>query len=338
MTLEELYKQGTAKLAEVGIEYPSVDAFYLLEHAAGLNRTSYLMYKDQQVSDRNIAQYMGLIERRMTRIPYQYITGVADFAGLNFEVNPDVLIPRLDTEVLFEQALRCLGKDAYVLDMCTGSGALGIALKRYRPDIHMVLSDISPKALKVARANIEHNHMEVAKSPLDMEHASADPSHLECGYDLNFGIRVIESDLFDNMCVTGSDSNTEPAAKPLAQSHATADAPVEKKEVVGQFDVLVCNPPYVTDSEYESLMPEVKEHEPKLALTAGADGLEIYRRIAADAGAFLKEDAVMLLEIGCSQAQAVSDLLKEHGYTDIKVVKDLAELDRVIICRLKRGF
>ena len=114
---------------------------------------------------------------------------------------------------------------------------------------------------------------------------------------------------------------------------SVTDTGSDQKEVVGQFDVLVCNPPYVTDGEYESLMPEVKEHEPKLALTAGADGLDIYRRIAADAGAFLKDGAVMLLEIGCSQAQAVSDLLKEHGYCDIKVVKDLAELDRVIICR-----
>ena len=324
MTLEELYKQGTARLEEAGIEYPSVDAFYLLEHAAGLNRTSYLMYKDQQVNDRNIAQYMGLIEQRMTRIPYQYITGVADFAGLRFEVNQDVLIPRLDTEILFEQALRCLGKDAYVLDLCTGSGALGISLKRYRPDIHMVLSDISPKALAIARANVEHNHMEVATRMAGQDNiaspdgaagqdSAADPSHLECGYDLNLGIRVIESDLFDHMSVTDTGS--------------------DQKEVVGQFDVLVCNPPYVTDGEYESLMPEVKEHEPKLALTAGADGLDIYRRIAADAGAFLKDGAVMLLEIGCSQAQAVSDLLKEHGYCDIKVVKDLAELDRVIICR-----
>lgn len=319
MTLEELYKQGTQKLGEAGIEYPSVDAFYLLEHAAGLTRTSYLMYKDQQVTDRNIAQYMELIERRMTRIPYQYITGTADFAGLSFEVNPNVLIPRLDTEVLFEQALRCLGKDAYVLDLCTGSGALGIALKRYRPDIHMVISDISPEALAVARANIEHNHMEVAKLAADSKN-TPDPSHLECGYDLNFGIRVIESDLFSRMSVTEENGETESGTE-------------SAKEVVGRFDVLVCNPPYVTEAEYEGLMPEVREHEPKLALTAGSDGLDIYRRIAADAGAFLKDGAVILFEIGCSQAKAVSELLKEQGYVDIRVVKDLAELDRVVICR-----
>ena len=175
MTLEELYKQGTSMLQEADIENPSVDAFYLLEYAAGLNRTRYLMYKDQQVSLQNIRQYTDLIRQRMTRIPYQYITGIADFAGLTYEVNRSVLIPRLDTEVLFEQTLKCLGPRAYVLDLCTGSGALGISLKRYRPDIHMVLSDISADALEVSKRNIIRNHMDVAQR----QNRAASPEDLE---------------------------------------------------------------------------------------------------------------------------------------------------------------
>ena len=306
MTLEELYKQGTDMLKEADIENPSVDAFYLLEYAAGLNKTRYLMYRDQQVSQQNIRQYTELIEKRRTRIPYQYITGQADFAGLTFEVDPNVLIPRLDTEVLFEQALRCLNYRAYVLDLCTGSGALGISLKRYRPDIRMVISDISEDALEVAERNIVHNHMEKAK-----KNCAASPEDLVCGYDLNLGIRIIHSDLFDQMSVE--------------------DRP--DREYTDRFDVIVSNPPYVTDGEYEELMPEVKEHEPKLALTAGADGLDIYRRIAEEAPAFLNDDGILLLEIGCSQAEAVSKLLKENCFTDIRVVKDLADLDRVIICK-----
>lgn len=313
MTLEELYKTGTNMLKEADIENPSVDAFYLLEHAAGLNKTSYLMYKDQQVSQRNIDQYMSLIEVRKTRIPYQYIIGRADFAGLTFEVNESVLIPRLDTEVLFEQALRKLGPGAYVLDLCTGSGALGIALKRYRPDIHMVMSDISTPALQVAEANISHNHLDLAEK----KNSAADPADIEYGYDLNYGIRLVQSDLFDNM---------------------TADEKVAKKDpgkaLTGKFDIIVSNPPYVTDDEYEELMPEVKDHEPKLALTAGPDGLDCYRRIAADAPGFLKKNGVLLLEIGCSQAQAVKELLEKEGFSNIEVIKDLAGLDRVIICRM----
>ena len=309
MTLEELYKKGTEMLREAGVENPSVDAFYLLEYTAVLDKAKYLMFKDQQVTDRNIKQYTDIIEKRMTRIPYQYITGVADFAGLSFEVNENVLIPRLDTEVLFERALRSLGPKAYVLDLCTGSGALGIALKRYRPDIHMVISDISPAALEIAAVNVEHNRLGVAK-PLN---AAADPVDIEYGYDLGFNIRIIESDLFDNMAV--DESETAPG-----------------KAMTGKFDVIVSNPPYVTESEYEELMPEVKDHEPKLALTAGADGLDIYRRIAADAPRFLKDGGKLLLEIGCSQADRVTELLEENGFTDIEVFKDLAELDRVIKC------
>lgn len=312
MTLEELYKQGTEMLKKADIENPSVDAFYLLEYAAGLNKTRYLMFKDQPVSQQNIRQYTELIERRMRRIPYQYITGRADFAGLVFEVNPSVLIPRLDTEVLFEQALKCLGPRAYVLDLCTGSGALGIALKRYRPDIHMVISDISEDALEVAERNIAHNHLETAQK---LNRADS-PEDLECGYDLNFGIRIIRSDLFDRMSAVDDGGAC----------------------YTGRFDVIVSNPPYVTEEEYKDLMPEVKDHEPKLALTAGADGLDVYRRIASDAPDFLKDGGVLLLEIGCSQAEAVSELLKEHQFTEIRVVKDLAELDRVIICKKENKY
>ena len=288
MTLQEVYKKGTEMLREADIENPSVDAFYLLEYAAGIDKNKYLMFKDQQVKKINSDAYFELIKKRMTRIPYQYIINRADFAGLTFEVNENVLIPRLDTEVLFEHALRHLKAQAYVLDLCCGSGALGIALKRYRPDIHVIMSDISHAALDVAGRNIEHQHLEIAGQG--------------SGSDLDFGIRLIEGDLFDAL-----------------------------PEDIGQFDLIVSNPPYVSDSEYESLMPEVKNHEPKLALTAGADGLDIYRRIAADVKRYLKAGGYLLLEIGCSQAAAVTELLLAAGFSDIKVEKDMAGLDRVVI-------
>lgn len=302
MTLEELYRKGTDMLKEAGIENPSVDAFYLLEYAACIDKTKYLMFKDQNVTKLNIDQYMSLIERRVERIPYQYITGAADFAGLRFEVNESVLIPRLDTEVLFEQTLRRLPHRAYVLDLCTGSGALGIALKRYRPDIHMVMSDISEDALEVAARNIEHNRLELAGK----SNSAASEEDLEQGYNLNYGIRLINSDLFDGMAV----------------------------DETGRFDVIVSNPPYVTASEYETLMPEVRDHEPKLALVSGIDGLDHYRRIAKDAPGFLKDGGVLALETGCSQADSVSKILAENGFKDIEIIKDLAGLDRVICCRI----
>lgn len=181
MTLEEIYKYGTSRLEEAGIEYPSVDAFYLLEYAAKIDKTKYLYYKDHEVSEANFAQYKELIDKRCTRLPYQYIVGFADFMGLTFEVNEDVLIPRLDTEVLAEETKKLLGFEADVLDMCTGSGCIGISLKRYRPDIYVTCSDVSHRALNVARKNAAHQHLQLANETGDMQ----------------MGIRLVEGDLFE---------------------------------------------------------------------------------------------------------------------------------------------
>ncbi len=94
--------------------------------------------------------------------------------------------------------------------------------------------------------------------------------------------------------------------------------------------MIVSNPPYVSDDEYESLMPEVKDHEPRLALTAGKDGLDIYKRLIPAAADHLMDGGALALEIGCSQAEAVREILSEHGFKDIRVTKDLAGLDRVV--------
>lgn len=284
MTLAEIYAYGTARLEEAGIEYPSVDAFYLLEYAAKIDKTKYLLYKDQQVSEKHFDEYKELIEKRAQHIPYQYITGCADFMGLTYEVNEDVLIPRLDTEVLGEQALKLMGFEADVLDMCTGSGCIGISLKRYRPDAHVTCSDISHKALDTARKNISHQHLEFAN----------ETGNMECG------VRLVEGDLFE---------------------------PFEEDE---KFDLIVSNPPYVTEAEYKDLMPEVKNHEPALALLAGEDGLDIYRRLISEAPEYLKENGWLLLEIGSTQAGMVTALMAGAGFKDIEVIKDLAELDRVV--------
>ncbi|MCF0142369.1 MAG: peptide chain release factor N(5)-glutamine methyltransferase, partial [Parasporobacterium sp.] len=283
MTLKEVYDYGTEQLKEAGIEYPSVDAFYLLEFAAGIDKTKYLRYKDYPVQEEYFNQYKELIEKRKTRIPYQYITGRADFGGLTFEVNESVLIPRLDTEVLLEQVLRLIPFQANVLDMCTGSGCLGIAIKRHRPDARVTLADISEDALKIAELNLKHNYLEAASKA-----------------DSDLRVRVVKTDLF-------------------------------KKLTGEKYKIIVSNPPYVTEAEYETLAPEVKDHEPKLALTAGEDGLDIYRRLIKEAPRYLEKEGSLALEIGCSQAEAVTGLMESAGFTNIRVIKDLAGLDRVVI-------
>ena len=278
MVLSDVLRYGEETLQNAGIADAKIDAFTLLEMASGVNRTTYLLYKDHKVNEQQFESYKRLIERRAAHEPCQYIVGKCEFMGFEFEVNPSVLIPRQDTETLVEEVLKIMPGKSHVLDLCTGSGAIAISLQRYRPDIYPTAVDISGEALNVAVANSRARH---------------------CIIDF------VQSDLFEAL------------------------DPNEK------FDVIVSNPPYVSDAEYETLMPEVKDHEPALALKAGEKGLDIYERLIREAPSYLKEGGILALEIGCSQAEAVTKLMEAQGFVEIKVVKDLAGLDRVVIGYLK---
>ncbi len=274
MILRDVLKYGEERLAAADIADAKIDAFTLLEMVSGINRTSYLLNQNQEMSEEQINSYKELIEKRAGHIPCQYITGTCEFMGYSFMVNPSVLIPRQDTETLVEEVLKILPENSQVLDMCTGSGAIAIALSLFRPSLRMTAVDISEDALKVARTN---------------------------GQNLKCSVDFVQSDLFQQL------------------------------DAENKFDAIISNPPYISESEYESLMPEVKEHEPELALKAGEKGLDIYQRLIKEATGYLNKEGFLALEIGCSQAEDVSDLMKLNGFTDIKVVKDLAGLDRVVI-------
>ena len=271
MTLKELYDAGIDVLDENGIESPETDAFYLLEHVTGIDMSRYLLQKGMEVSKEAQQEYMRLIDIRAAHVPYQYITGKAPFMGYMFKVTPDVLIPRFDTEVLCEEASRLITGEMKVLDMCTGSGCIAVALKLMCPDASFTACDISEKALGVAQENARIN-----------------------GAD----IRFVQGDLFENL----------------------------GKE---KYSVIVSNPPYVTTGEYETLSPEVKHHEPEGALVAGEDGLDIYRRLIPAAKEHLTQGGYLLMEIGCAQGMPVRNIMEETGFKDVKIIKDLAGLDRV---------
>lgn len=271
MTLKELYDAGTDVLDENGIESPETDAFYLLEHVTGIDMSRYLLQKGMDVSGEMQREYMRLIDIRAAHVPYQYITGTAPFMGYMFKVTPDVLIPRFDTEILCEEASGRIKGEMNVLDMCTGSGCIAVALKLMCPEAIFTACDISEKALDIARENARIN-----------------------GADMKF----VQGDLFENL-------NGE------------------------KYDLIVSNPPYVTAGEYETLSPEIRDHEPEGALTAGEDGLDIYRRLIPEAKEHLLPGGYLLMEIGCAQGIPVRNLLEKAGFKDVKIIKDLAGLDRV---------
>ncbi len=279
LTLKQLYKVGTVKLAEEGIEEFSLDAWYLLEYVTGVSKAMYFAEPERAVSEDNADRYIDCIRRRAAHIPLQHITGEQEFMGYPFCVNEHVLIPRQDTEVLVEEAIQVMRPKMKVLDMCTGSGCIVLSIlkmcreKYYMTDLQGIGADVSEEALKVAREN---------------------------GRRLGVPVTWIQSDLF-------------------------AKIPEEEK-----YDVIVSNPPYIETAVIDTLQEEVRLHDPYIALDGKEDGLYFYRRIISEAGKYLKTQGKLMFEIGCDQAEAVEELMKNAGYEQITVKKDLAGLDRVV--------
>jgi len=274
MKYGECYEKGKRTLAEAGIEEAGLDARLLLEYVCGTNRNDLLVHGDREVSSEQETSYLSLIQRRAERIPLQQLTGVQDFMGMEFEVSEHVLIPRQDTEILVEEALRELRDGMDILDMCTGSGCILISLLRYSNDCTGVGADISGEALRTAEEN--------ARKLLAPDKQ----------------VRLVESDLFG--------------------------------AVNGMYDMIVSNPPYIPSGVIGSLQPEVRDHEPLSALDGGEDGLYFYHRITEECGKYLKPGGMLFYEIGFDQGAAVSEILSQAGFGEIRVIKDYAGLDRVV--------
>lgn len=276
MTHRQILEKAVEELSKAGVDEASNDAFVLFEEAFSMNRTGYLIHGSEEADENRIRVYEDMIAKRASRIPLQYITGKAYFMGLVFNVTPDVLIPRFDTEILVEEALKYISADADVLDMCTGSGCIAVSIA-HGSGAKVTGADISKEALKVAKTNRELNNVT--------------------------NVDFINSDMFE--------------------------------AVNGEFDMIVSNPPYIRTGEVLKLMPEVLEHEPHLALDGHEDGLFFYEILARDSLRYLKPSGMLIMEIGYDQAEEVSRLLDINNFTDIRVIKDLAGLDRVICGRRK---
>ena len=275
MTLREALSLGRDLLKEANIEEYETDAWLLLEAACGCTRNDLFLRGNEPLFKEKEELYKEYLEKRQKRIPVQHITGVQCFMGLDFFVTPDVLCPRLDTEVLVEEALKRIKPGSRILDMCTGSGCIILSLLHYAKECTGTAVDLSEKALAVARKNAKNLEK-------------------ECTF--------IHSDLFEN--------------------------------IQGKYDVIISNPPYIATKEIEALEPEVRIHEPMMALDGMEDGLFFYRKIVSASNEFLNPDGWLFFEIGYDQGKAVSDMMIEAGYSGVQVIKDLAGLDRVVIGKL----
>ena len=249
--------------------------------------------------------FFETFEKRRRRIPLAQILGRQSFYGLDFFVNEDVLIPRADTECLVDLVLKDyadLAKQAgssslKILDLCTGSGCIGISVAKHLPYQELLLVDLSEKALAVAKKNAEKH--------------------------LGENVTLLQSDLLKEL--PHYLEETKSKGEGLSEESGG-------KEEVSQrrFSLLLSNPPYIVRSVIPTLEKEVSEYEPKLALDGGEDGLLFYRRIAKEAKAVLLPGARLYLEIGYDQGESVKDIFQKEGYDEVEVFPDLSGNPRVL--------
>jgi release factor glutamine methyltransferase len=311
MDIRTALKQGLAQLRDAHVPSYTLAAELLLLHVLGRSRTWIYSHPEEELSPEDAERYAGLLRRRMAGEPTQHLTGKQEFWGLELEITPDVLIPRPETEHVIEVALDRLaireiragrrqtlgGEELRIADIGTGSGCIAIALAKELPGATILATDISATALAVARRNAERHG--VAKR-----------------------IHFVESNLLDKVTVVA----------PLlggASAKAAHDSAVTSYESL-LFDLIVSNPPYIGRREAPTLMREVREHEPEIALYGGEEGYEFYADLIAQAGAHLKPGGILVLELGYNSLPAVGPLLDTPVWVNVGVTNDLAGIPRVL--------
>ena len=323
MTIREVLINIRERLQNAGIEDFEYESWVFLDWKLHIDRAEFYMNPNRDVKEELLAELESVLKQREQRVPLQYLMGECEFMGYDFYVDERVLIPRQDTECLVELAVESIRKKGIetrqkqnlseadysgdtakedivefhenhgtqqfekrgaenrkpeqkstkvkVLDLCTGSGCIGISVTKLCPDTEVTLADISDGALSVAKKNAQN---------------------------LDANVTLIKGNLFEN--------------------------------IEGRFDYILSNPPYIPSEVIEGLMPEVKEHEPRLALDGEADGLSFYRKIINEAPEYLNPDGRIYFEIGAEQGEDLTRLMNERGFSEVKVHKDLAGLDRIV--------
>jgi release factor glutamine methyltransferase len=272
-------EDASARLRAAGVDSPRLDAELLFAFAADVTREA-LFVTSIVLDDALRNRYATLISMRAARMPLAYIVGRREFYSLEFEVSPEVLIPRPETEALVAAALEVLASRpaARVLDLACGSGAIAIAIAANAPHVRVTATDVSARALAIAARN-------ATRHALDMR---------------------IEFRLADCWEV------------------------LDGGDALGRSDLIVANPPYVRNDEIASLTPEIRAFEPHLALAGGPDGLDFYRRITEGARRHLAPDGTVMVEVGEGQAGDVATFFRARGFDNIALLKDFANIQRVI--------
>lgn len=296
-------RSAAAELADSGAINPRLEAEVLLSDVLGRSRVALFLSPDEGLSSEAAKTFQMKLDLRKQGMPLGYLTGKTYFRHLELDVQPGVLIPRPETELLVEAIIQWFNKRQAtsdkeratsdkrqatsdkrlrILDIGVGSGAIALSLAHEVLDAQVIAIDISPAALEVAAANASK-------------------------YSLQSQVKLIQSDIFEHL----------------------------NSDYHGYFDVIVSNPPYIKSVEIAGLQCEVRDFEPREALDGGPDGLSFYRQILSQAHLFLRNGGLIAFEVACRQAEAVSDLIAGAGcYREPTVVPDYAGIERIVLAEM----
>lgn len=278
ITYNNLYLDIRQQLHQAGLPAATLEARELVCCAAGKSREELSRASRLYVPDAVEQQARALVQRHLEGEPVAYLIGEWEFYGLPLDISPAVLIPRPDTEVLATKlidAARGAGS-CRILDLCAGSGCIGLAAAANLPNARVLLGEYDEEALKICRQNIRRNRLTSRVASLKL------------------------------------------------------DAREKPSRTLGEFRFLVSNPPYIPSADIETLDASVREHEPRLALDGGEDGLDFYRVICEKWRDVLCENGMLFFEVGIGQADSVLRIMRSSGFGDIQIVKDLNNIPRVV--------
>jgi release factor glutamine methyltransferase len=306
-TVLELITWSANHLQEKKIDEPRLTVELMLAHALSMKRIQLYVNFDKPLKPEELAAFKSLFKRRLSREPVQYILGETEFMGLRFAVDPRVLIPRPETEILVEETIRLCkelrgpGVPVTLLDVGTGSGCIAVSCAKLIEGACVSAVDASPVALDAARANAERNGVSV-------EFAHAD---------------IFNDEIF---CPdTGEAAVHEP--------RAAAASPDMRRATPGAYDAIVSNPPYISRDVYETLQPEITDFEPRCAETDEGDGLSFYRRLAVVGKTLLVKDGFMAVEHAYDQQDDVMGIFSGAGWQTVIPLKDYSGNPRCVIAR-----
>jgi release factor glutamine methyltransferase len=284
--IKDLLKVTADYLKEKEIDFPRLTAEILLSHQLKTDRVNLYLNFDQPLTENEISGYRSLIKRRLLHEPVQYITGIQEFWSLDFMVNPQVIVPRPESELLVEQAVKQVethftqkNRPPRILDLGTGSGVLAISIAKEVPQAQIWATDLSEGALSIARRNAE-------------KHGIYERINFMCG------------DLWE---------------------------PIANLDVV--FDMIISNPPYIASEEYDDLMPEVRDYEPRLALDGHEGGMYFIEKILHEGLDYMSPGGWLIMEMSPDQTGKALRLAEQKGYGGKTRIKDYSHVYRVVMAQ-----